>query len=59
VKRTPSDPVASEVELALKDALGVNVKVKYSDGKGTLSLDFYSKEQLFDFANKLGGNDKQ
>ena len=57
--KTPSDPIASEVELALKDALGVNVKVKYSGGKGTLSLDFYSKEQLFEFANKLGGNDKQ
>ena len=53
--KSPSDPVASEVELALKNALGVNVKVKYADGKGTLSLDFYSKEQLFDFANKLGG----
>lgn len=57
-KGSPVDPVAGEVELALKDALGVNVKVKYSGGKGTLSLDFYSKEQLFDFANKLGGNDK-
>ncbi|MBQ4240758.1 MAG: ParB/RepB/Spo0J family partition protein [Oscillospiraceae bacterium] len=56
--RVPLDPVAGEVELSLKNALGVNVKVKYSDGKGTLSLDFYSKEQLFDFANKLGGNDK-
>lgn len=54
--KTLSDPVASEVELALKNALGVNVKVKYTDGKGTLSLDFYSKEQLFDFANKLGGD---
>lgn len=57
-KVTAPDPVASEVELALKDALGVNVKVKYSEGKGTLSLDFYSKEQLFDFANKLGGENK-
>ncbi|MGX8775080.1 MAG: ParB/RepB/Spo0J family partition protein [Bacillota bacterium] len=56
-KPSPSDPVASEVELALKDALGVNVKVKYNDGKGTLSLDFYTKEQLFEFANKLGGKE--
>ena len=54
-KVKPSDPVASEVELALRNALGVNVKVKYLKGKGTLSLDFYSKEQLFEFANKLGG----
>lgn len=51
----PNDPFASEVELSLKDALGVNVNVKYKDGKGTLSLDFYSKEQLIEFANKLGG----
>jgi len=52
----PADPVAGEVELALKEALGVNVRVKYDGGKGTLSLDFYSKEQLFEFANKLGGD---
>ncbi len=55
-KPAAQDSVASEVELSLKEALGVNVKVKYSQGKGTLSLDFYSKEQLFDFANKLGGD---
>ena len=52
------DPVAAEVELALKEALGVEVNVKYKAGKGTLSLDFYSKEQLFDFANKLGGKEQ-
>ncbi len=52
------DPVAAEVELALKEALGVEVKVKYKAGKGTLSLDFYSKDQLFDFANKLGGKEQ-
>ncbi|MBR5502012.1 MAG: ParB/RepB/Spo0J family partition protein [Oscillospiraceae bacterium] len=51
----PKDSVASEVELALQNALGVEVHVKYAAGKGTLSVDFYSKEQLFEFANKLGG----
>lgn len=51
------DPVASEVELALRDALGVEVHVKYSDGSGTLAVDFYSKEQLFEFANKLGSTE--
>lgn len=50
------NPVASEVELALRDALGVEVHVKYMDGSGTLAIDFYSKEQLFEFANKLGKN---
>lgn len=51
----PKNAVASEVELALQNALGVEVHVKYSAGKGTLSVDFYTKEQLFEFANKLGG----
>lgn len=45
---------AAEVELSLQNALGVEVRVKYTDGRGTLSVDFYSKEQLFEFANKLG-----
>ncbi|MEG1984726.1 MAG: ParB/RepB/Spo0J family partition protein [Oscillospiraceae bacterium] len=49
------DSIASEVELSLKNSLGVEVKVDYIDGKGTLSVNFYSKEQLFEFANKLGG----
>lgn len=48
------DAAAREVELALKDALGVEVRVKYQDGTGTLAVDFYSKDQLFDFANRLG-----
>ena len=49
------DSAASEVEIALQNALGVEVRVKYADGRGTLSVDFYSKEQLFEFANRLGG----
>ena len=48
------DPTASEVELSLKNALGVEVSVSYKNGKGTLAVDFYSKEQLYEFANKLG-----
>ena len=48
--------VAGEVEKSLRDALGVEVRVKYKDGSGTLSVDFYSKDQLFDFANRLGGD---
>ena len=52
------DPVAHEVEIALQNELGVEVDVKYKAGKGTLSLNFYSKEQLYEFANKLGGKDK-
>ncbi len=48
------DSIATEVELSLRGALGVQVDVKYSNGRGTLSVDFYSKEQLYEFANKLG-----
>lgn len=51
----PQEAIATEVELSLRDALGVEVHVNYRDGKGTLAVDFYSKEQLVEFANKLGG----
>jgi len=53
-KAKSKDPVAIEVELSLREALGVKVNVSYSDGSGTLSIDFNSKDQLFEFANKLG-----
>ncbi len=49
-----TNSTAYEVEQSLRDALGVEVRVKYKDGSGTLSVDFYSKDQLFEFANKLG-----
>ena len=59
IKLPPSkNNTGSEVALALQNALGVEVRVKYNDGKGTLSLDFYSKDQLLDFANKLAGERK-
>lgn len=50
--RRPALP--DEVELALRDVLGSEVKVAYRDGKGSLRVDFYSDEQLRDFANLLG-----
>ena len=48
------DHIASEVEIALRESLGVEVYVKYSAGKGSISINFYTKEQLIEFANKLG-----
>lgn len=48
------DPVIAEVELSLRDALGVEVRVTCRNERGTLSIDFYSKEQLYEFANRLG-----
>ena len=48
----------SEVELALTEYLGKKVKVipnKGSEG-GTLTIEFYSTQELTDLANKLGDN---
>lgn len=43
-----------EVALSLKEALGRPVTVKTGkDGKGTLTVEFYSKEELCDFAKRL------
>lgn len=55
-KKKPS--YFSEVELALSEYLGNKVVVTPSkDGKGgTLSIDFYSLEELRDLANKLEDN---
>ncbi|MCI2046910.1 MAG: ParB/RepB/Spo0J family partition protein [Faecalibacterium sp.] len=52
----PALPV--EVELSLKEALGNEVKVDYKKGQGTLTLHFYSDEQLRAFANLLGRYDR-
>lgn len=59
-KRTPKSKPSyfSEVELALSEYLGNKVTVVPSkDGKGgTLSIEFYSFEELKDLANKLEDN---
>lgn len=52
----PSLP--DEVEIALKEALGNEVKVTYKNGQGSLTVHFYSDEQLTAFANLLGGYQK-
>ena len=43
-----------EVEERLKQALGSEVHVAYHDGKGKLTVHFYSDDQLKAFANLLG-----
>ena len=43
-----------EVEESLKQALGGEVRVAYHDGKGKLTVHFYSDDQLKAFANLLG-----
>ena len=43
-----------EVEESRKQALGSEVRVAYHDGKGKLTVHFYSDDQLKAFANLLG-----
>lgn len=51
--------LAGEVECALREALGSEVKVDYKNGQGSLTVRFYSDEQLSAFANLLGGYNKE
>ncbi len=58
-KKKPSRPatrssIYDEVQIALSEALQRRVKVTGSDGKGTLEIDFFSIEELYDMANRLG-----
>lgn len=48
----------SEVELSLREALGNEVSVSYRNGRGSLTVRFYSDDQLKAFANLLGRYDK-
>lgn len=48
----------TEVELSLTEMLGNEVKVAYKNGKGALTVHFYSDDQLKAFANLLGQYDK-
>ena len=58
VKEPVAAPLPSalpvEVEESLKQALGSEVRVAYHDGKGKLTVHFYSDDQLKAFANLLG-----
>ena len=51
--------LAGEVEYALREVLGSEVKVDYKHGQGSLTVHFYSDEQLSAFANLLGGYNKE
>ena len=57
-KKTPNakNNFYSEVEISLKNELGRRVDIKSKGkGKGTITLEFYSDEELADFAKKLVG----
>ncbi len=51
---TPKNNFYSEVEISLKNELGRKVDIKSKGkGKGTITIEFYSEEELADFARKL------
>lgn len=55
-KEKVSDTFYKEVELAIKNELGRSVKISpkgKGKGKGTLTIEFYSKKELEDFAKRL------
>lgn len=55
-KTTVKNNFYSEVEISLKNELGRKVEIKSKGkGKGTITLEFYSDEELADFAKKLVG----
>lgn len=59
-KMQPARPsLPDEVEIALRETLGNEVKVAYKNGKGSLTVHFYSDDQLTAFANLLGGYEKE
>ncbi len=57
-KESPRPSIAAEVEIALRESLGTDVRVEYKAGRGRLLVDFYSEEQLRAFANLLDGYQK-
>lgn len=52
------DSYFDELEIALKDALHRKVKVIAEGEKGTLQIEFYSREELRDLAERLAGKDE-
>lgn len=48
-----ADNYYKEMEISLKNELNRKVKVNFSGKKGTLTLEFYDKDDLLDMANKL------
>lgn len=51
--------IATEVESSLKEVTGSEVAVEYQDGRGSLTIHFYSDVQLKRFADLLGQYDPE
>ncbi len=60
VKKRPfsRDSYYDELEIALRDTLHRKVKVVTEGEKGTLQIEFYSREELRDLAERLAGKDE-
>ena len=59
-KPEPQRPaLPGEEEIALRETLGNEVRVDYKNGRGSLTVHFYSDAQLTAFANLLGGYQKE
>ena len=63
---TPKKPLAKkdtfydEVAISLRKTLHRKVNIKPTEGgKGTITLEFYSKEELADFARKLANSENR
>lgn len=52
------DSYFDEMEIALKETLHRKVKVLSEGEKGTLQIEFYSREELRDLAERLAGKDE-
>lgn len=52
-KQTQTNNYYREVELALKEELGRKVNIKPTKNGGTITLEFYSDEELADLAEKI------
>ncbi|MBQ9993486.1 MAG: ParB/RepB/Spo0J family partition protein [Clostridia bacterium] len=50
--------ILDEVELALSEAMRRRVKVSGNEEHGTLEVDFFSVEELYDMARRLAGEDR-
>ena len=58
-KKTKKPTFYSEVELSLKEALRRRVKITSAgQGKGTVTVEFFSDEELADIAGKLAGENR-
>ncbi|WP_294500052.1 ParB/RepB/Spo0J family partition protein [uncultured Gemmiger sp.] len=51
--------IAVELEAALKEVTGSEVRIRYKEGKGSLQIDFYSDNQLAQYARLLGQYDPE